>query len=66
MRRYEKVFAVREKETQKLISKRRSNPFFTMKKNAENFKKDMENSCWGYNEGDLEVVSFKLEEVENE
>ena len=46
MRRYEKVFAVREKETQKLISKRRSNPFFTMKKNAENFKKDMENSCW--------------------
>lgn len=66
MKTYEKLYAVREKKTKKLISKRHSNPFFTYKRNAESQIKEMESPYWGYKEGELEIVTFRLEEIEYE
>lgn len=46
MKTYEKLYAVREKKTKKLISKRHSNPFFTYKRNAESQIEEMESPYW--------------------
>ena len=66
MKAYKNIFAVREKKTKKLISKRNSNPFFTRRRNAENKIKDIESRRWGYNKGELEVVMFEIKEVKDE
>lgn len=64
MKNYNKVFAVRNKETGKLISKNNSNPFYVRIKNAEDLKQYYE--IYRNKEGMLEIVTFNLVEEGNE
>lgn len=64
MKEYSFVYAVRNKNTGEMINKRKGNPFFVSKYQA-NFLKETEN-IYPFNKErgiEFEVVSFKLEEV---
>lgn len=60
MKEYSFVYAVRNKNTGEIIKKRKGNPFFISRYQAEKLK-EYENANWRNKE--FEVVSFKLVEV---
>lgn len=64
MKEYNFVYAVRNKNTGEIINKRKGNPFFISKYQAEQLKEIKNNYIWNKEKGlEFEIVSFKLEEV---
>lgn len=64
MREYSFVYAVRNKNTGEIINKRKGNPFFVSKTQAEKLKEIENDNWWDKEKGrTYEVVSFKLEEI---
>ena len=58
------IYAVRNKKTGQIINKRKGNPFFISRYQAEQLKEIKNNYIWNQEKGlEFEVVSFKLEEV---
>lgn len=64
MKEYSFVYAVRNKNTGEIINKRKGNPFFISRTQAEKLK-EIENDNWWNKDKkmEFEVVSFKLMEV---
>lgn len=64
MKEYSFVYAVRNKNTGEMINKRKGNPFFTSRYQAERLKEFENDNWWNKEKGqEFEVVSFKLVEV---
>ena len=64
MKQYSLVYAVRNKNTGEIINKRKGNPFFVSRVQAEKLKEIENDNWWSKEKGqEFEVVSFKLVEV---
>lgn len=64
MKEYCFVYAVRNKNTGDIINKRKGNPFFISRVQAEKLKEYENENWWNQEKGQkFELVSFKLVEV---
>ncbi len=64
MKEYSFVYAVRNKNTGEMINKRKGNPFFVSRVQAEKLKEYENENWWNKEKGqEFEIVNFKLVEV---
>ena len=64
MKEYSFVYAVRNKNTGEIIKKRKGNPFFVSRVQAEKLKEYENENWWNKEKGqEFEIVNFKLVEV---
>lgn len=64
MKEYNFVYAVRNKNTGEIINKRKGNPFFISKYQAEQLKEYENNNWWNKEKRqEFEIVNYKLVEV---
>ena len=63
MREYDFVYAVRNINTKEIVNKRKGNPFFISRYQAEQLKEIKEKEYWNKNNEKYEVVCFKLQEI---
>lgn len=64
MKEYNFIYAVRNKNTGEIINKRKGNPFFISKTQANKLKEYENEHWWNKEKGqEFEVVNFKLVEV---